>query len=129
MHSNTSYDGVSRSEGTTTLELHYFDNYGPIAIYIPKEGFELMCGRKLLDQEIETVLLAHEKELHPLIDNVCASRGGFADARWESGVGYRRLDIALEDIEASGIKLSTSVLDTAKVRFADARNGRFATRC
>jgi hypothetical protein len=129
MPSLRDYQGLNPSQSGSVLELHYFDPSGPILIVMPKIGLEHMCGRTLTEQEAETVISAHEKELFPLIDTACRNRGGFADVRWESGVGYRRLEIYLDEIIASSIHISTSILDMDRtVGFADPQTGQVQLR-
>ena len=69
MSSVITYQGSKLKTGNL-LELHYFDNDGPIWVYLPKEGLDHMCGRSLSDEEVRIVLLASEKELRPLINRV-----------------------------------------------------------
>jgi hypothetical protein len=84
-----------------------------------------MCGRLLSDGEISLILLAAaEKELFHLIDRAVKRCGGFAVAFLESGVQFRKLNITMGDIQASGIKISTDVLMVAaQSGFADPHTG------
>jgi hypothetical protein len=63
-----------------------------------------------------------ESELFPLIDRVVVKRRGFTIAVMQSGAKFRKLDISLADINESGIKLSTDVLEL-KTGFADPQTG------
>jgi hypothetical protein len=96
------------------VELRFADDHGSIMISLPRDGINVLCGRDLTESEFETVVLAHEKELHPLIDRACKRQGGYVTAYWESGASFRRLNISLDDIKGSGIQLSTTVLDLAE---------------
>jgi hypothetical protein len=96
-------------------ELCFPDDDGPIMVYLPREGIKRLCGQEVSDADFDTIVLAHEKELYPLIDRACERQGGFAIAVFENGVKFRKLQITLEDIESSGIKLSTDVLAIAAV--------------
>jgi hypothetical protein len=108
------YQGVTADATNAILVLYFFDKDGPIHIYLPKAGLEQMCGRPLTVHEIDTILARHPSALNPLIDSVCKRCGGFTTAFWENGVGYRRLDISLEDITSSDIRLSSDALAMQK---------------
>jgi hypothetical protein len=103
------YQGKAPQSGNT-LELHYRDNDGPIFVYLPLQGLEQMCGKALASDEIEIILLAREKELYPLIDRAVARSGAFGIAVKQNGAQLRKLHITPQDVEESGIKLSTDVL-------------------
>ena len=96
------------------IELRFADEGGPIMISLSRQGIRQLCGRELSNSDFETVVLANETGLHPLIDAACKRQGGFMTAYWGGGASFRRLDISLEDIKSSGIQLSTSVLDLAE---------------
>jgi hypothetical protein len=56
-----SYQG---SKIGSTLELHYFDNDGPIFVCLPMANLEQMCGRSLSDTDARLILLnSAEREL------------------------------------------------------------------
>jgi hypothetical protein len=62
-----------------------------------------------------------------LIDRTVKRCGGFTGAFFESGAQFRKLNITIADIEASGIKISTNVLAVAaRSGFADPQTGQFA---
>jgi hypothetical protein len=98
------YAGAERGARAEHIKLRYADSGGPIEISLPLEE---MCGKPLPAEEIDTTILLNKTALDRLIDFACRRRGGFIDARWENGVGYRRLDISMDDFLESGIEITT----------------------
>jgi hypothetical protein len=123
--SSLSYQGTTVRD---VLELHYFDNDGPIFVRLPREGLERMCGCALSDAEVNLVLLsAGEKELFQLIDRALVRCGGFTLAFFENGAQFRKLDITIADIEDSGVTIPTTVLGmAARSGFLDRTTGLLA---
>jgi hypothetical protein len=119
-----SYQG---SKPVNSLELHYFDNDGPIFVNLPREGLERMCGRSLSEDEARLILLnSAERELFQVIDHAVDRCGGFTVAFFENGASFRKLNIAMADIESSNIKIPTDVLTVmAGSGFIDPKTGRF----
>jgi hypothetical protein len=120
-----SYQG---SKHVDSIRLHYFDDQGPIFVYVPKEGLERMCGCPLDEDAVRLILLSSaEKEPFRLIDRAAERCGGFTAAFFQNGAAFRKLHITIADIEGSGLRISTDVLAiAARSGFADVRTGRVA---
>jgi hypothetical protein len=97
------------------VELDFADRGGPIVVRLPRVGFDRMCGRSVSAEEIDTIVRANEIAFHPLIDRALERCRGYTFGLWQSGVGYRRLDINMVDIRLRGVKLATDVMDTIVV--------------